>query len=77
MADILVKIVGFILLALVAVSPVACSINRDNQVAKAIERGVEPADAYCAFLSNFADGVASQTCMLRAERQKLQPVSKG
>lgn len=41
-------IVGMVLLALVMASPVACTVNRQALVAKAIEGGAGPIAAKCA-----------------------------
>lgn len=39
---------GLVLSAAVLLSPAACTANRHNQIAKAIEAGADPIEAKCA-----------------------------
>lgn len=48
MKDEVVTIAGFVLLAIVAMSPVACTMNRHHVIAEAIANGADPIDARCA-----------------------------
>lgn len=58
---------GLVLLAAVALSPVACTMRRHAVVAEAIKSGADPIEAKCAIES---DNERSPICMAAAMRSK-------
>lgn len=59
-------VIAMLLVALVLLSPVACTINRQNVIAQAIKDGADPIAAKCAI-----DGDArSAVCVLVARKTK-------
>ena len=56
---------GLVLFAAVLLSPAACTANRHNQIAKAIEAGAAPLEAKCAIES---ENNSSLVCALTATR---------
>lgn len=52
LAEVVVQIVGFCLLASVVLSPVACTINRDHLIAHAIKDGADPIAVRCAMVGD-------------------------
>ncbi|MDR2326448.1 MAG: hypothetical protein LBE51_13725 [Acidovorax sp.] len=63
MSEAFVSVAGFVLVAAVAMSPVACTMNRHNLVAKAIEGGADPIAVKCAME---ADTGLSPMCIVKA-----------
>ncbi len=66
MKDDFVTIAGFVLLAIVSMSPVACTVNRHRIIAEAIAGGADPIDAKCAIESDMAH---DPMCIVRAARR--------
>ena len=66
MKDEVVTIAGFVLLAIVAMSPVACTMNRHHVIAEAIANGADPIDARCAIESGMD---RDPMCIVRTARQ--------
>jgi hypothetical protein len=62
-----VWIVGLGLLAMVLLSPAACTMNRQRMVAEAIRSGADPTAAKCAIE---ADSGHSPACVLVAMKPK-------
>lgn len=64
------NIAGFISAAIAAVliawAPVSCSKYTDTMINEAIQKGIDPADARCAYQG---DTQNSNTCALRAAQQ--------
>ena len=63
MSDAFVSVAGFVLLAVVAVSPVACTMNRHHLVAKAIEGGADPIAVKCAMEDHMG---SNAMCIVKA-----------
>lgn len=66
MKDSIVTIIGFLALAVVVASPVACTMNRHAVIADAIRSGADPIAVKCAIE---ADMGMSAMCIAKA----LQP----
>lgn len=65
MKDAIVTVVGFLVLAAVVVSPVACTMNRHALMAEAIRGGADPIAVKCAIE---ADMGMSPMCVAKASR---------
>lgn len=63
MKDQIVTIFGFLALAVVVISPVACTMNRQAVIAEAIRGGADPIAAKCAIE---ADMGMSAMCIAKA-----------
>ena len=57
-----VAAIAILCVAALLLSPVACVINRDREIAEAIKHGADPQDARCAL----EDSRDSTACVLRA-----------
>lgn len=66
MTNNVVTVIGFSLLATVAMSPVACTINRHNRIAEAIKAGGDPQAVRCAIE---AESGINADCLLIASKQ--------
>jgi hypothetical protein len=57
---------GLALAAFVLLGPVACSINRQNQIVEAIKAGADPTAAKCAVEADMGNSAA---CILVASKR--------
>lgn len=62
------KFVTVLATTIVCLSPVACSINRDNQITEMVKAGADPIDARCSLM--FATD--SALCTVRAASKSRQ-----
>lgn len=70
--DLVATVVGLILLAVVVGSPVACTMNRQALMAKAIQGGVDPIAVKCAMESDMG---SNAMCIAKA-MQRMGEVSR-
>ncbi len=49
MNDLIQSVAAMLCAVVVLLSPVACTIHADRQIGRAIERGIDPVAARCAF----------------------------
>ena len=62
-----VWIIGLALLALVLLSPAACTMRRHHQIAEAIKGGADPTEAKCAIEQDVGH---TPQCVLAASRPR-------
>lgn len=67
--DLVATVVGLVLLAMVVVSPVACTMNRHALIADAVRGGADPIAVRCAIES---DMERSAMCIAKALRQSIE-----
>lgn len=65
--ELITAICAMVLAAVVLLSPVACTANRHNQIARAIEAGADPIEAKCAIEG---DNGQNTICVLAAANRK-------
>ncbi|WP_054075002.1 MULTISPECIES: hypothetical protein [Comamonas] len=67
--DFVVTVCGWSLLAMVAVSPVACTMNRHALIADAVKGGADPIAVRCAIESDMGQ---SAMCIAKALQQSAK-----